>query len=70
MSGFIVGGGKSDFHKNWRRYNRLFPFKPDGADVKKKTHRDIVPLKLLTERQQRFVFFFRKPVSRDVGKKI
>ena len=39
MSGFIVGGGKSDFRKNWRRYNRLFPFKPDGADVKKNTQR-------------------------------
>ena len=25
MFGFIVGGGKSDFHENWRRQNRLFP---------------------------------------------
>ena len=24
MFGFIVGGGKSDFHENWRRQNRLF----------------------------------------------
>ena len=54
-----IEGGKTDF----------FSFKLDGADVKK-THRDVVPLKLLTERQQRFVFFFRKPVSRNVGKKI
>ena len=25
MSGFIVGGGKSDFRENWGRQNRLFP---------------------------------------------
>ena len=25
MSGFIVGGEKSDFRESWRRQNRLFP---------------------------------------------
>ena len=32
MSGFIVGGGKSDFRENWRSQIRLFPIKQDPLE--------------------------------------
>ena len=40
MFSFIVGGGKSDFRKNWRRQNKLFSFfwKEDSKDVNGKNN--------------------------------
>ena len=38
MSGFIVGGGKSDFRENWGRQNRFFPQAFDSRPASAQTH--------------------------------